>query len=214
MSGEDVSVRARFERFPATVKGAFVVRGEGADPHQVAFREARVVSVAGRSGFAIPMKPALIDVPPHQDMFLPFEFSVAELEPGWYSLECDVDVDGSPRSVEGGRRFAVQWPRATVRRGSVVIGRKASLGSMTVKLEQIDCSADHCLLRYEVKPPEPVVLKLSADGERMAELESDFDDATGRGSLRVYPLLRVHGALRIQAAARGKGSAEVEVSLR
>src|SRR2546427_30058 len=40
-----VSVRTRFDRFPATVKGAFVVRGEDRDPHQV---EVRVGGVKAR----------------------------------------------------------------------------------------------------------------------------------------------------------------------
>ena len=38
---DPISVRARFERFPATVKGAFILRGEDANPHQVVVGGAR-----------------------------------------------------------------------------------------------------------------------------------------------------------------------------
>jgi len=51
----DGSLRARFERFPATVKGAFVVRGEDTYPHQVVFHEARVVRVPGPGSMPIPL---------------------------------------------------------------------------------------------------------------------------------------------------------------
>src|ERR687888_2045334 len=106
----DISLRARFERFPATVKGAFVVRGEDAYPHQVAFHEARVVRAPGPGGQAIPLTPVTLDVPPHKDLFVPFEFSIGEFEPGWYGLEADVEGDGERRAMPGGRRFFV--PRA------------------------------------------------------------------------------------------------------
>ena len=42
---DPISVRARFERFPATVKGAFIFRGEDANPHQVAVEGARVAGL-------------------------------------------------------------------------------------------------------------------------------------------------------------------------
>ena len=55
MTSEPISVRARFERFPATVKGAFIIRGEDPDPHQVVFREARVVAIGGAHTHPIAM---------------------------------------------------------------------------------------------------------------------------------------------------------------
>ena len=116
---EDVSVRARFERFPATVKGAFVVRGEDRDPHQIVFHEARVVRVPGPGGSPVAIAGVTLDVPPHKDLFVPFEFPIGELDPGWYDLEAIVDIDGNPRTMSGGRRFCVPWPRSAVRSATV-----------------------------------------------------------------------------------------------
>ena len=115
---EQVSIRARFERFPATVKGAFILRGEDRDPHQVLFDAARVArgGRAARSSRSASSR-SRSTWRPHRDVFVPFEFPIAELAPGWYGLECDVASTGSTESVRPGERFAVPWPRATVRRG-------------------------------------------------------------------------------------------------
>ena len=75
---EPISVRARFERFPATVKGAFIIRGEDRDPHQVVFREARVVAIGGAQTHPIAMAVATLDVAPRRDVFVPFEMTVTE----------------------------------------------------------------------------------------------------------------------------------------
>ena len=79
----DISIRAHFERFPATVKGAFVLRGEGRDPHQVRI-EARARARAGRAHGSQPidLEPVTLDVAPNLDLFVPFEFPVTELEAG------------------------------------------------------------------------------------------------------------------------------------
>ena len=77
-----ISVRARFERFPATVKGAFILRGEDPNPHQVAFRSARIVTVGGRGERPFAMPDNILDVAPRQDVFVPFELPVSDLEPG------------------------------------------------------------------------------------------------------------------------------------
>ena len=45
MDGE-ISIRAHYERFPATIKGAFVLRGEGRDPRQVRIEDARDEAVS------------------------------------------------------------------------------------------------------------------------------------------------------------------------
>ena len=204
---EPISVRARFERFPATVKGAFIIRGEDRDPHQVVFREARVVAIGGAQVHPIAMAPATLDVAPRRDVFVPFEMAVTDMDPGWYELECELDVDGRPQTFPGGRRFSVAWPRATVRRGQVPVGRAIDLpGGATVKVEQIDCGGDSIKFHFQVTPPEPVVLRLSADGRRLEVLEADFEEASGRGRVLAYPLLRAHGTLRIEVRGRGKGA--------
>jgi hypothetical protein len=207
-----VSIRARFERFPATVKGAFVVRGEDPNPHQVVFRGGRVVPVGQGLEHPLPMKAVVVHCPPHQDMFLPFEFSTTDLGPGWYGLECDVDIDGVARSVPGGRRFVVPWPRATVRRGPVPIAGELTLGRTVVTLDQADCSGDHVLLHYRTDPARRVSFNLFADGEPLAEIEAELDLETGSGSVKTYPLLRSHERLRIDASVRG-GRDSMEIGL-
>ena len=59
---ERVGIRAHYERFPATLKGAFVLRGEDADPHQVRLESARVAEMAGRSERPLEVEPATLDV--------------------------------------------------------------------------------------------------------------------------------------------------------
>jgi hypothetical protein len=212
---EPVSVRARFERFPATVKGAFIIRGEDPDPHQVVFREARVVAIGGTEAHPIGMAAATLDVAPRRDVFVPFEMAVTDMDPGWYELECELDVDGRPRTFLGGRRFSVAWPRATVRRGQVQVGRAIELpGGGTVKVEQIDCGGDSIKVHVQVTPPEPLMVRLSADGGRLPVLESDFEGSTERGKVVAYPLLRAHSSLRIDVKApsrAGQGTLDVRL---
>ena len=216
MIPEDVSVRARFERFPATVKGAFVLRGEDANPHLIEFNAARIVSLVGTLAPPIAMKPVVLDIPPHQDVFLPFEFGTTELEAGWYGLECDVSVDGGDRTYPGGRRFVVSWPRATVRRGTVPVGDTLRLGSgLKVTLGAVECSGEQAVLKFGAEPSEPVSVQIHADGNRLQELESEFDMESGQGRVAVYPVMRAHEVLRIEAVGDQDVSASaIEVPLR
>jgi hypothetical protein len=211
---ERISVRARFERFPATVKGAFIARVEDGNPHQISYREARVRRVGGRLGAAEPlgMKAGVLDIPPHQDVFLPFEFSIAEYEPGWYGLEIDLDVDGASRTFDGGRRFAVPWPRGAVRRGQIALGRTIVAGNLRVGLEQVDVGADTAVLRFSASPPEQPAVRLTADGEDLPELETSFDGESGEGRLTAYPVLRAHRELEIRVK-HGREEASAGVRL-
>jgi hypothetical protein len=203
---DPISVRARFERFPATVKGAFILRGEDPDPHQVVFHGAEVVGVGRAASRPMPMAPATLDVAPHRDVFVPFEMPVSDLEPGWYTMTCDLEVDGSARTFDGGRRFAVSWPRATVRRGQVKVGHGVRVGEATVVVDHLDCGGDSVKLTFRVEPPGPVGVRLSADGTRLEVLETEVDEASGRGRVTAYPLMRSHGALRIELRGKGRGA--------
>jgi hypothetical protein len=202
-----ISVRARFERFPATVKGAFILRGEDANPHQVAFRSARIVTAGGREDRPFAMPENILDVAPRQDVFVPFELAVSELEPGWYGLECELAVDGIPGSFDGGRRFAVPWPRATVRRGQVKVDKKVKLGDGSVLVvDQVECGGDSIKVLFAMEPPGPVTVQLSADGARLEVLDIDIDDVTGRGKVTAYPLLRTVSVLGTEWKGRAKGA--------
>ena len=197
MDGE-ISIRAHYERFPATIKGAFVLRGEGRDPRQVRIEDARVIEVSGGGSQSIAMEPVTLEVAPHLDLFVPFEVPLTELGAGWYSLECDVVIDGVPDVVHPGDRFPLAWPRATVRRGPVPVGKSLDVSGDTVAIDQIDCAGDSIKIGFTAtKAP---TLTLTADGATVPVLDTQFDDATGRGKIVGYPLMRTQRALSIDAS--------------
>lgn len=211
-----ISLRARFERFPATVKGAFILRGEDRDPHQVVFKRARIVAIGGAGDRPIPIPESPLDVAPRRDLFVPFELGVSDLEPGWYGLVCDLEVDGYTGEFDGGRRFAVPWPRATVRRGHVKVGRRLALGPrIAVLVDQIECAGDSIRVLLVVDPPAALgAVKLSADGRRLEVLDVEIDEHTGRGKVTAYPLLRSDRALRMELRGRERGTeASLDVRL-
>ena len=215
-----VSIRTRFERFPATLKGAFVLRGEDADPHQVVFLEGRLVRLPAGQEMAIPVGPVTLEVAPRQDIFVPFELALGDLEPGWYALESRVDLDGSPRTIPGDRRFAIPWPRGAVRRGPLVTGaRLEPAGGPTVELIRVEGESTACSVQYAVEPgADPVDVRLIADGARLHAVEEAFASETGRGKVTTYPALASHRRLRVEVAAkRGRrtaaGSASLDVDL-
>jgi hypothetical protein len=211
---EPISVRARFERFPATVKGAFIFRGEDPDPHQVVVAGGRVSALGSGGSSPMPLAPVTLDVVPHRDMFVPFELPLGDLEPGWYTLVCDVEVDGSPATFDGGRRFSVAWPRATVRRGQVRVGKGVRVGDQTVQVEHVDCAGDSIKVSMRADPPGEVTLRLFADGRRLQVLETELDEVNGRVKATAYPLMRADEVLRIELKGRARGSdAAIDVAL-
>lgn len=194
---EKVSIRASFERFPATVKGAFVLRGADRDPHQVRIDAARVREVSGRGALPIGLDPVTLDVAPNLDLFVPFEFAITELSAGWYGLECDVAIDGDTENVRPSKRFAVPWPRATVRRGNVNVNKTARVeNGPKVHVEQVEYGGDSIRVSYTTSPPEAVPIRLAADGASLTILESEFDEMSGRGRVTAYPVMRAQSRLR------------------
>lgn len=192
---ERISIRAHYERFPATIKGAFVLKAAGRDPHQVRIEGARLVELAGAGSRSIELQPTTLDVAPNLDLFVPFEFAITELGPGWYRLACDVLVDGVPGEVRAGDPFPIAWPRATVRRGTVAVGKAVAAGGGKIRIEQVECGGDSIKITYAAD--EPVPLKLTVDGATVAQLADTFDPATGTGKVTAYPLLKVHERLEI-----------------
>jgi hypothetical protein len=198
-----VSIRAHYERFPATVKGAFVLRGADGSPHQVRLVAARAAECAGHGERPAEFEPVVLDVAPTLDLFVPFEVGLMDLSPGWYQLECDVVVDGSPGTVRPGDRFAVPWPRSSVRRGSAQIGQTA--GDVTIR--QVECASDSMRITYEA-PAAPAV-RLRIDGTSHAVIEIHHDDEDGAGRIVAYPALRSQERLSVEV----KGATAVEVAL-
>ena len=195
-----VSVRSHFERFPATVKGAFVVRGEDPNPHQVVIRGARAVSADGETAVGLDLAPVILDAPPHTDLFVPFELSVSDFPPGWYGLECDTDVDGVAATFAPTRHFVVPWPRGTVRRGAVKVRQTLEAGSRRVDIDSLECTGDSIVLHLVAQPAEPPPLRLAASGKQLPVVAAKVDEQTGRGTVSAYPLLRTDSELSISLA--------------
>ena len=201
--GDLVAIRAKFERFPAAVKGALLLRGADGMPHQVRLEAAHAAELSGGTPQPVGVASVVLEVSPTQETFVPFEVSTMDMASGWYRLECDLVVDGDPEVVRPGDRFAIPWPRAAVRRGRVTIGDKVS----SVALETLECLGDTVRLAFAADA-EPTIA-LSVDGRRHTVLDMAFDEETGRGVLTGYPVLRSQRTLTIQI----KGEAPVEVAL-
>jgi len=205
---ERISIRAHYERFPATVKGAFVLRAADGEPHQVRFESARVAELAGGAARSIDLQPVVLEVAPNLDLFVPFEIGLMDLTPGWYGLVCDVIVDAVAGEERPGDPFSMPWPRATVRRGTVAVGKAVAAGSGKVRIEQIECASDCVRIAYLAD--EPALMKVSADGTALASIAQEFDEETGHGRLTAYPVLRAHRRLRVDVKG---ASSPVDIKL-
>jgi hypothetical protein len=209
-----VSLRTPFERFPATVKGAFVFRGEDPDLHQVRLLSVRLVRLPGREEIrALPMDPLIVTVPPRSDVFVPFETGVSDLEPGWYGFEVDTEVDGSPRTMSGDRRFPSPWPRGTMRSGTIRVDRHAGAGAHTVRVERVLCSPDVVQVRFSVHPPAGVELRAQAGGGPVEVLEVRVDPASGDGTAVTYPIPRLEVSLRLAFRVPGPAGGDAQVTM-
>ena len=189
-----VSIRAKFERFPAAVKGALLVRGADGQPHQIRLEGARVAELGGGQAHPVGIEAVVLEASPNQDTFVPFEISTMEMAAGWYRLECEVVVDGVPSVVHPGEPFAMPWPRAAVRRGTVTIGEKVA----AVALESVECLGD--VIRVPFASDERPAITLSVDGRPHPILDIEFDPEAGRGRVIGYPVLRADEQLMIEVA--------------
>jgi hypothetical protein len=198
-----VAIRARFERFPAAVKGAFLLRGADGLPHQVRLEGAKAVELGGGADQAVGVESAVLEASPTQETFVPFEIPTLDMPAGWYQLECEVVVDGNPRVVRPGDPFLMAWPRAAVRRGTVTIGRKIS----AVALETLECLGDSTIVAFAADT-EPKIA-LSVDGRTHPIVSREFDEEAGRGRAVGYPVLRADERLTITL----KGEPPIEIVL-
>lgn len=200
---EAVSVRTRFERFPATVKGALVFRGEDRDPHQVEVRGARAVALGGGAWREVPVERAVVTVPPRQDVFVPFEMPVGDMEPGWYGFEVEVDLDGSPRTLHGDRRFSVAWPRGTMRSGIIKGERSFRFGDRRVVVTRVQLASDATTLKLELDPAIEAVdfaLRAEPGAVDLPLVEFERDQRTSVTTLKAYPVPRASTRLLLELA--------------
>jgi hypothetical protein len=148
-----VLVRTVFERFPITIKGAFVLRGGDAFPHQVRFERAAVARIPAGPDREVPVEQTPLDVAPRRDLFLPFEATIADLAPAWYVVRSDVLIDGAVRQQHDSKPFAVAWPRGAMRTGSAAVGRRVPLRTGAVVIEKLELRTDRAevLWRFEAE---------------------------------------------------------------
>jgi hypothetical protein len=184
-------IRAHYERFPAALKGAFVLQALGRNPHLVSLGSARLVGIAREGVTEIPLEAITVNVAPRRDVFVPFEVGLADLSGGWYQIEIDIEVDGIAEVRRPGERFSMSWPRGTVRRGP--LPTPAETG--TVTFDRLDCSGDSLSIEYRATAAVP--LRLRIDGAPHPIVSEAFDDEGGRGRIIAYPLLRSAETLEI-----------------
>src|SRR5205807_2254309 len=124
------------------------------------------------------------------------------------------EVDGAERTVPGGRRFCVPWPRSAVRSGTIRPDRAVTVAGTTVTFERLQSGPEGLTVRFSVRPPGDLTLRVFADGSRLDVVEQSIEEGSGRGIARGYPILRSHGILRLEVAAGREKASPVEIDLR
>jgi len=146
-----VQVQIRFERFPASIKGAFVLRGGDGDPHAVQFDWARVARIPAGPAKPITLEDRMLDVAPIRDLFVPFEVAVVEMEPSWYVVESSLRVDGGRSFTYSGRPFTIPWPRSDIRRGTVPVSKAVRAAHVDFRVERVELGRDTAAVLWQ--PP-------------------------------------------------------------
>lgn len=216
-----VSVGVVFERFPASVRGAVVVRGADPNPHQVRLAQADVVEAhaPNRAVARIAVDPVTVDVAPRAEVLIPFDVPLAGLAPGWYSVVAEVLVDGQSRvrGPEDGKRFVVPWPAHDVRRGRIEVGLRIPVpGDSDPLIEQLECHADRAVVRWRHAPgrrdeqPPLGELRISAGNRRLPVLEGSYDAASGARSTVIHPVLKRYRQLRFEVERRLDSGGAIE----
>lgn len=228
MSGGDatmpVDVQTRYDQFPATIKGAFVMRGADGNPHAVDLEEARVARVPQGPSKAIPIEAVRVDVAPGRDLFVPFEVAVSDLESGWYALFSSVRVDAGGSWAFSSRAFSVPWPREAIRRGNARVDRTITAGSEAFVIESIDMRADCSVVTWrpeaEDGSAEGASVRLFAGDRELEPVASKFrplgERAHAAGSTRAvfYPVRRGAISLAVAVEARsGHASERLDVPI-
>lgn len=225
-----VAVDVVFERFPASIRGAVVVRGRDPEPHQIRLRELSVVEAhaGGRVVHEVPTGGVTVDVVPRGEILIPFDVAFAELEPGWFAVAAEVVVDGQRRlrGPESPKRFVVAWPTEEVRRGTIDAGIRIEVpGSKGAVVERVECKPDRAIVRWRHAPtsepgvPEFGELRVLAGSRRLPVVEGAHDAATGGRTTVVHPVLKHHRNLTFEldrrfttsGPQRGKWSARLDL---
>jgi hypothetical protein len=216
---QPVLVQTRYDRFPATVKGAFVLRGGDANPHLVRVVRAGIDSVSGGTAKDIAMGNVDVDVAPGRDLFVPFETGIAELEPGWYVIAAELLIDGGTTERSESRPFSVAWPRAQVRTGTVQLGESVRVGEATLVVDRVELRSDRVILVWrpedasggEESTPDEVRVEVSAGGRELRVVPSAPGSEAKPGEQRSvhYPVPSGTGSLDLVFVSSGGDRSEV-----
>ncbi|MGH2674601.1 MAG: hypothetical protein ACRDKA_05940 [Actinomycetota bacterium] len=209
---EPVSVDTVFDRFPASVRGAVVVRAVDREPHQVQLIEVEVVEAHDprRGVQPVAVDRATVDLAPHREVLIPFDVPFSGLEPGWYCVVAEIEVDGSLRTrgpEGGGRRFVVAWPSAEVRRADL----RPNLRIGGAIVERIECKPDRTAVRWRPGDTREQ-LRVTADKRRLPTVEVTDDPKTGARVTVAHPTPKRAEGLTLELA-RGRQKASARVSL-
>jgi hypothetical protein len=210
-----VSVDTVFDRFPASVRGAVVVRGLDRQPHQIRLVGAEVVPAhdLARGVHPVAAEGATVDVPPHREVLIPFDVPFAGLEPGWYCVVAEVEIDGGTHlrgPEDGGKRFVVPWPSAEVRRADL----RPNLEIGGAMIERVELKTDRTAVRW--RPPEDAPdaqLRLRLGNRRLPVVEAT-DDPRGGGRVTVaHPVPKRATQLELEVTAgRRKTAAALDLA--
>jgi hypothetical protein len=144
-----VLVQTRFERFPASIKGAFVLRGGDGDPHSVRFDWAHLARIPSGPTKPVALDDRMLDVAPLRDLFVPFEVAVSEMDPGWYVIESSVRVDGGRSYPYSGRPFTIPWPRSDIRKGTILVAKTVRVGDLAFDVERVELGWDSAAVLWQ-----------------------------------------------------------------
>lgn len=205
-----MTVDTVFDRFPASVRGAVVVRVLDPEPHQVRLLTVRVVEAhdPSREVQPVAVETVTVDVAPHREVLVPFDVPFAALGPGWYCVVADVEVDGSLRATGpegGGKRFVVPWPSAEVRRADV----RPNLRLGGAVIERIECRADRTAVRWHPAEAKEQ-LRVSAGKRRLPTVEVSDDPKTGARVTVAHPTPKRAEGLTLELA-RGRERASATI---
>jgi hypothetical protein len=208
-----VAVDVVFERFPASIRGAVVVRGRDPEPHQIRLEELAVVEAhgSGRPAHEVPTGGVTVDVVPRGEILVPFDVPFSDLQPGWYAVSARVIVDGQQKvsGPDEPTRFLVPWPSEDVRKGVVDAGLTIRVpGSDGAVVERVECKADRAVVRWHHGPgpdpdmPEFAELRVLAGSRRLPALDSTYDADTGARTTVVHPVLKRYRQLTFELDKR------------
>jgi hypothetical protein len=220
-----VMVQTRFERFPASIKGAFVLKGGDGDPHAVTFDWARVARIPSGTAKPIILEERQLDVAPNRDLFVPFEVPVSEMEPSWYMVESSLRVDGGRSYGYSGRPFTIPWPRSDVRKGTIHVANAVRVGDLSFRVEWVEFGWDSAAVLWQLPtgagegslgtPLEAEARAvLIADGNELEQLPDEagsrLSEPRSAGERRTvtYPLIRSARSLGVSMRLPSGESAE------